>query len=93
MDDRTAGAIVDSYLWEHGIVDLVIDRWLPTDELELLDTVHIGFGPLASQTLGHEVLPKSSRLLQKGEITGEYTAEVKSEKAHARVTGLATAIV
>lgn len=93
MDDRTAGAIVDSYLWDQGVVDVVVDRWLPADEVMFLDTEHIGFGPLKSETLRHEVLPKSSLLLQKGEIAGEYTAEVKSQTAHARITGLATTIV
>lgn len=90
---RQAGAIVDSYLWDQGVVDVVIDRWLPSDEVILLDTEHIGFGPLSGQTLQHEILPKQSRLLQRGEITGEYTAEVKSQTAHARITGLATTIV
>jgi len=93
MDDRRAGAVVDSYLWDQGVVDVLVDRWLPADEIMYLDTEHIGFGPLASQTLGHEVLPKQSRLVQRGQITGEYTAEVKSEKAHSRNTGLATVIV
>lgn len=93
MDDRRAGAIVDSYLWDQGITDIVIDRWLPADEVMLLDTEHIGFGPLRTQQLGHEILPKQSRLVQRGEITGEYTAEVKSQTAHARITGLATTIV
>jgi hypothetical protein len=93
MDDRRAGAVVDSYLWDNGIIDIVIDRWLPADENIFLDTEHIGFGPLAGQTLGHEVLPKQSRLLQRGEITGEYTCEVKSQTAHARITGLATTIL
>ena len=93
MDDRQAGAIVDSYLWDQGIVDIVVDRWLPADEHIQLDTEHIGFGPLRTQQLAHEVLPKLSRLLQRGEITGEYTAEIKSQTAHARITGLATTIV
>jgi hypothetical protein len=93
MDDRRAGAIVDSYLWDQGVVDIVVDRWLPADEEIFLDTEHIGFGPLRTQALAHEVLPKLSRLLQRGEITGEYTAEVKSQTAHARITGLATVIV
>ena len=26
MDDRRAGAIVDTYLWDHGLVDTLIDR-------------------------------------------------------------------
>ena len=93
MDDRRAGAVVDSYLWDQGVIDILVDRWLPADEMMFLDTEHIGFGPLASQTLGHEVLPKQSRLVQRGQITGEYTAEVKSQTAHARLTGLATTIV
>ena len=93
MDDRRAGAIVDSYLWDQGVIDVVIDRWLPADEVMFLDTEHIGFGPLRTQQLQHEILPKQSRLLQRGEITGEYTAEVKSQTAHARITGLATTIV
>lgn len=93
MDDRRAGAIVDTYLWDQGTVDMVVDRWLPADEIIQLDSEHIGFGPLRTQNLAHEVLPKSSRLLQKGEITGEYTCEVKSQTAHARITGLATTII
>jgi len=93
MDDRRAGAIVDTYLWEQGTVDTVIDRWLPADEIFQADTEYIGFGPLQTQALRHEILPKQSLLLQRGEIAGEYTAEVKSEKAHARITGLATVIV
>lgn len=93
FDDRRAGAVVDSYLWDNGVVDIVVDRWLPADEVILLDTEYVGFGPLQTQTLAHEVLPKSSRLVQKGEVTGEYTAEVKSETAHSRITGLSTTIV
>lgn len=93
MDDRRAGAVVDTYLWDHGTVDTLIDRWMPQDEVMFLDSEHIGFGPLRGQALRHEVLPKPSLLVQKGEIVGEYTCEVKSQTAHARITGLATTIV
>ena len=71
----------------------VIDRWYPADEIAFLTHDYIGFGPLQTQGLRHEILPKSSLFLQKGEVGGEYTAEVKSEKAHARLTTLATTIV
>ena len=93
MDDRRAGAIVDTYLWDHGLVDTLIDRWMPNDEVMFLDSEHIGFGPLRGQALHHEILPKPSLLVQKGEIVGEYTCEVKSQTAHARITGLTTTIV
>lgn len=88
-----AGSIVDEFMWDQGTIDVVIDRWLPTSEILGLCPEFIGFGPLASQTLGHEILPKQSRLVQRGQITGEYTAEVKSEKAHFRLHTLATVIV
>ena len=93
MDDRRAGAIVDTYLWDHGVVDTLIDRWMPSSEVMFLDSEHIGFGPLRGQALRHEVLPKPSLLVQKGQIVGEYTCEVKSQTAHARITGLTTTIV
>lgn len=93
MDDRRAGAIVDTYLWDHGVVDTLIDRWMPATEVMFLDSEHIGFGPLRGQGLRHEVLPKPSLLVQKGQIVGEYTCEVKSQTAHARITGLTTTIV
>jgi hypothetical protein len=88
LDEKTAGAVVDFYTWDNGTLDVVIDRWLPKSEVALLTTEFIGFGPLASRTLAHEILPKSSREVQKGQITGEYTAEVKSEKAHGLITNL-----
>jgi hypothetical protein len=93
MDDSRAGSIVDTFRWDHGDVDHVIDRWLPSDYMLYLTKEHIGFGPALGQNLGHEIMPKKSRLYTWGQITGEFTAEVKSEKAHAINTGLATTIV
>jgi len=90
---KQAGAVVDTYMWDQGEVDVTIDRWLPNSEIIGIQPEYIGFGPLASRTLQHEILPKSSREVQKGQITGEYTAEVKSEKAHFRLYSLATTIV
>lgn len=91
--ERQAGSIVDTYVWDNGVVDMLIDRWLADGELFGLDSEHIGFGPLKGQELRHEILPKASLFLVRGEIGGEYTAEVKAEKTHFRLTGLATTIV
>lgn len=88
-----AGALVDSYLWEQGVVDFVIDRWLGKDRFVALDSEYIGFGPLASEVLGHEVLPKLSRLAQRGQITGEYTFEFKSPKTSGYIFNLSQTIV
>lgn len=88
-----AGAVVESYLWDQGVVDTLIDRWLPPTYVLGLDTEDIGFGPLASEALGHEILPKKSRLAQQGQITGEYTFEFKTPQTSYFIYGLATNIV
>lgn len=90
---RTAGAVVDNYMWDNGVLDIIIDRWMPADEVIGLDHEHVGFGPLRTQAIRHEILPKPSLLVQKGEIAGEYTCEVKSETAHFRLTTLSTTII
>jgi len=93
FQNTRAGAVVDTFMWDQGEVDITIDRWMPNNEIIGVQPEYIGFGPLANRTLQHEILPKSSREVQKGQITGEYTAEVKSEKAHFRLHTLATTIV
>lgn len=91
LDEKTAGSVVDFFTWDNGTLDVVIDRWMPTTEIAGLTTEFVGFGPLRTRTLQHEILPKQSREVQRGQITGEYTAEVKSEKAHFLLTDLALA--
>lgn len=88
LDETKAGAVVDFYTWDNGTLDVVIDRWMPKDEVVGLTTEYIGFGPLRTRNLAHEILPKQSREVQRGQITGEYTAEVKSEAAHFLVDNL-----
>lgn len=84
LGETTAGSVVDHYTWDNGSLDVVIDRWMPNTEYVGLSTEYVGFGPLRTRTLQHEILPKQSREVQRGQITGEYTCEVKSDKAHVR---------
>lgn len=88
LDEKKAGSVVDFYTWDNGTLDVVIDRWLPKTEIVGLTTEYVGFGPLRTRTLQHEILPKQSREVQRGQITGEFTVEVKSEKAHFLLTEL-----
>jgi hypothetical protein len=90
LEERTAGSVVDYFTWDNGTLDVVIDRWMPLSEIVYLSPEFIGFGPLQTRNLQHEILPKQSREVQRGQITGEYTLEVKSEKAHARRHNLDT---
>lgn len=88
--DRTAGAIVDSYTSDFGTASIVLDRNLPTDTVLMIDSDKIGFGPLQGNALQSQKIAQTTLLKEVWQIVGEYTAEVRNENAHAKVTGLAT---
>lgn len=88
--DRTAGVVVDTYTSDFGTVDIVLDRNMPTDTVLLLEKGRIGFGPLQGNALSAAKLPETTRLKETWQVVGEYTAEVRNEDAHAKITGLAT---
>jgi hypothetical protein len=88
--DRIAGAIVDSYTSDFGIADIVLDRNLPTDTVLLISSDKIGFGPLQGNGLRAVHVADTTALSETWQVVGEYTAEVRNENAHAKITGLAT---
>lgn len=88
--DRVAGAIVDTYTSDFGTVDIMLDRNAPTDTVLVLETGRIGFGPLTDHALSAAPVETSTRLKDAVQIIGQYTAEVRNEKAHAKITGLST---
>ena len=63
---------------------------MPDSEVLLLDTSRIGFGPL--RPMGLSEIPVASREAFAWEVSGEYTLEVRQEKAHARIYGLSTSL-
>lgn len=88
--DEVLGTAVRRYKTNFGSVDIMLDRHMPTDEVLILDTEKIGFGPLEGRALSTMKLPPKSKEYDTWQISGEYTAEVRLEKAHARIYGLAT---
>jgi hypothetical protein len=56
----------------------------------VLDESKIGFGPLEGRALAVEKLANISREYDTWQISGEYTAETRLEKSHARIHTLAT---
>jgi pimeloyl-ACP methyl ester carboxylesterase len=88
--DRIAGAVVDTYTSDFGTADIVLDRNLPTDTVLLISKDRIGFGPLQGNALRAAKLPDTTLLAETWQVVGEYTAEVRNENAHAKITGLST---
>ena len=82
------GSVVSSYETNFGQLDVLLDRWMLTNEVLILDKSKIGFGPLRG--LGITKLPPLSREYDVWQMSGEYTAEVRLEKSHALIKNLAT---
>ena len=88
--DTTAGSIVKSYESEYGTVDIVLDRWMPTDTVLIIQKDLIGFGPFKDHATKAINLPITTGFTDTWQIIGGYTAETRAESAHAKITGLAT---
>jgi hypothetical protein len=89
--DEKLGNSVSRYDTDFGGVTLVLDRWMPTDEVLIIDASKIGFGPLQGRALSMVKLPPTTKETDVWEISGEYTSEVRLEKSHARIHDLSTA--
>lgn len=88
--DTRFGSIVSRYVSNFGDLDILMDRWMPTNEVLILNPSKIGFGPLSGRSLSVMKLPPPSKEYDKWQISGEYTAEVRLEKSHAWIKNLAT---
>ena len=88
--DRIGGSIIDTYTSDFGTVDIVLDRNMPTDTVLVLDRQRVGFGPLTDHALSAAPVETTTRTKKAMQIIGQYTAELRNEKAHAKITGLAT---
>jgi hypothetical protein len=89
--DEKLGTSVTRYETDFGSVTVVLDRWAPADEVLIINSDKIGFGPLQGRSLGMTKLPINSRESDTWQISGEYTAEVRLEKSHALIQELSTA--
>jgi hypothetical protein len=86
----TLGTVVQRFRTDVGTVDILTDRFMPSNEVLIINPSLIGFGPLRTRQLGVTKLPPKSREYDVWQISGEYTAEVRLEKSHARIKSLAT---
>lgn len=88
--DEKLGAVVRRYHTVFGDIDILLDRHMPDTEVWILDESKIGFGPLTGRALAVTKLPPTSREFDTWQMSGEYTAEIRLEKSHARIFNLAT---
>lgn len=86
-NESTGGVIIDTIATEFGELDILMDRWCPTDRLYIVESQYIGF--LAYDPFFWETLAKTGDA-DKGQVVGEYTLVVKNEEAHGMIYGIST---
>ena len=87
--DRSLGTWIDRFRTPFGSATVVLDRHVDKGDVVIIDKSRIGFGPLVGGSLGMSPIAQTSRESQTWQWTGEYTCEVRQEKAHAYITDLA----
>lgn len=87
--DRVAGVFISKYLTELGKeISLTVDRWMPTDEVALIDRSRIYVSPFKGRALLAEPLARIGNA-QRWQITGSHTLVVKNATlAHAYASAL-----
>ena len=85
--EHAGGALISQLDTDFGTVEVLMDRWCATNKLYALDTSRIGF--MEFRPFMQEPLAKTGDSI-KGQIVGEYTLVVQSDKAHGYLTSIST---
>jgi len=91
-DRGRLGTSVTRYETDFGDVDVLMDRHMPNDEVLIIDKTRVGVGPLTGRAFSMTTRPTESSEAVLVQVVGEYTTEVRMEKAHARIHGLSLAV-
>jgi len=81
--ERITGYYRDIFLSDMGVeIPVVLDRWMPSDKLILLDRSRIALVPLQGDSWHMEKMAKTGRS-EKWQISGQYTIELRNaDKCH-----------
>jgi hypothetical protein len=87
--DKSFSQLVDVYESDFGVCRVVMSRWMPPDEVLLLDSSRIDVLPLSGRSFHYKPLASTGDS-EFGQIIGEYTLEMRNENAHALLKALGT---
>jgi len=76
--ERQVGFYRDIFMSDMGVeCPIVLDRWMPTDKLLVLDRSRVAFRPMAGDQWHMEKMAKTGRT-EKWQISGQYTVELRN---------------
>lgn len=78
---------IERVMTQYGELELVMDRWCPTDRAYILESGKVGFYNLRDFEVSE--LSRSGDSL-KGEVVGEFSLLLANDKAHGVITGITT---
>ncbi|MDH5507629.1 MAG: DUF5309 domain-containing protein [Anaerolineae bacterium] len=88
QDENKLGVdAIERVMTQYGELELVMDRWCPTDEAYVLESGKVGFYTL--RPFETYELARSGDSL-KGEVVGEFSLLLANDKAHGKITGITT---
>ena len=82
-EESKVGMVIESIVTPFGNVDILLDRWMPTAQLPIVNPKNAGF--LTLRPWIQEPLAKTGDAV-KGEVVGEFTLCVRQDKSHALLT-------
>lgn len=85
--ERTGGVVINTLETEFGNLDVMLNRWCPSDEVYILQRDLLGWVTLRDWFV--EPLAKDGDY-RKDQIIGEFSFVLTNEKAHARIYDTAT---
>lgn len=80
--------LVSVYESDFGVCRVILSRFVPADVVVFADSSRVNVLPLAGRSFQFKPLATTGDY-DSGEVIGEYTCEVRNEKAHGILTGLA----
>ena len=80
--------LVSAYESDFGVCRIVLSRYVPADAVIFLDSTKLAVVPLAGRSFQYQALAVTGDYVS-GELLGEYTLELRNEKAHGVLRGLA----
>ena len=86
--DTSFKDMVSVYESDFGVCRVVLSRWAPDDTVLLVDSSRVDVMPLRGRSFGFKELGATGDA-DVGQVIGEYTAEIRNERAHGALTGLA----
>ncbi len=88
QDENKLGVdAIERVMTQYGELELVMDRWCPTDTAFVLQSDKAGF--YALRNFEGYALARSGDSV-KGEVVGEFSLLVANDKAHGKITGITT---